>query len=71
MVPAHIQLVRLVIRKMRKRLRHPREIMLMCVRWYATCLSSLRNLDGGSPTTTCAWFELGRDHLPSALFVNS
>ncbi len=45
MVPAHIQLVRLVIRKMLKRLRHPREIMPTCVRWYATCLSSLRNLD--------------------------
>jgi putative transposase len=45
MVPAHIQLVRLLIRKMLKRLRHPPEIMLMCVRWYATYLSSLRDLD--------------------------
>ena len=45
MVPTHIQLVSLVMRKMLKRLRHPLGIMLMCVRWYATYLLSLRNLD--------------------------
>lgn len=33
------------MRKVIKRLRYPLEVMLVCVRWYALCPLSLRNLE--------------------------
>ena len=45
MVPMHIQLETSVLRKVIKRLHFPREIMLVCVRWYAAYPLSLRNLE--------------------------
>lgn len=45
MVPAHIQLSKLLLRKVFQRLHYPLEIMLLCVRWYAAYSLSTRNLE--------------------------
>lgn len=45
MVPLHIQLETLTLRKVLKRLHYPLEVMLVCVRWYAAYPLSLRNLE--------------------------
>jgi transposase-like protein len=45
MVPIHIQLETSVLRKVLKRLHYPRDVMRLCVRWYAAYPLSLRNLE--------------------------
>ena len=45
MVPLHVQLNNSTLRGVVKRLHFPLEIMLVCVRWYAAYLLSLRNLE--------------------------
>lgn len=45
MVPFHTQQISTALRKVRKRLHYPLEIILVCVRWYAAYPLSLRNLE--------------------------
>jgi transposase-like protein len=45
MKPAHIQIETSILRKVLKRLHYPLEVILTCVRWYASYPLSLRNLE--------------------------
>ena len=45
MVPLHVQLRNSSLRGVVKRLHFPQDVMLVCVRWYAACPLSLRNLE--------------------------
>ena len=44
MVTLHVQLTNSTLRRVIKRLHFPLEVMLVCLRWYAACPLSLRNL---------------------------
>ena len=45
MVPLHVRLTNLTLRRVIKRLHFPLEVMLVCVRWYAAYSLSPRNLE--------------------------
>lgn len=53
MVPLHVQMTNSTLRRVIKRLHFTLEILLGCLRWYASYPLSLRNLEERSPYFSC------------------